>query len=92
MPSDCANTPHSHYVVDRFGPAAGVNKFKLEVPRLGSRANELGFRVHCVGTYAMERVADPLPALACTTSVPPSMVLLVSASLSSSDRGTRGVA
>ena len=34
--------------------------------------------------YAMERVAEPLPAFACTTSVPPSCVRFVRASISCS--------
>ena len=40
----------------------------------------------------MERVAEPFPAFACTTSVPPSWVLLVKASISSSVSDALGVA
>jgi hypothetical protein len=36
-------------------------------------------------TYAMDKVAEPFPAFASTTSVPPSCVLLVRALMSSSD-------
>ena len=36
--------------------------------------------------YAIESVAEPLPALAATTSVPPSCVRLVNASISASDK------
>lgn len=43
-------------------------------------------------TYAIERVAEPFPALASTTSVPPSWVRLVSASISSLDKFALGVA
>lgn len=43
-------------------------------------------------TYAIESVADPFPALASTTSVPPSCVLLVRAIISSSERFALGVA
>lgn len=43
-------------------------------------------------THAMDSVAEPLPALACTTSVPPSWVRFVRASSSSSLRVTLGVA
>ena len=44
-------------------------------------------------TYAMDKVADPFPAFASTTSVPPSCVLLVRALISSSDNAlVEGVA
>ncbi len=43
-------------------------------------------------TYAIDRVAEPLPAFACTTSVPPSWVRLVRASISSSVNWTFGEA
>ena len=44
-------------------------------------------------TYAMDKVADPFPAFASTTSVPPSCVLLVRALISSADNAlVEGVA
>jgi hypothetical protein len=44
-------------------------------------------------TYAMDKVADPFPAFASTTSVPPSCVLLVRALISSLDNAlVEGVA
>lgn len=45
-----------------------------------------------IETYAIESVAEPFPALASTTSVPPSWVRLVSATISSSDKFAFGVA
>jgi hypothetical protein len=43
-------------------------------------------------TYAIDNVADPFPAFASTTSVPPSWVLFVRALISSSEKLAFGVA
>lgn len=42
------------------------------------------YLVYQLNTYAIDNVADPFPALASTTSVPPSCVLLVRDLISSS--------